>query len=72
MNAQKIAAPFGAYSIDDFARAYGHGRSTIYREIGAGNLRAVKSGGRTMILARDAEAWANALPAIPPKATVAA
>jgi excisionase family DNA binding protein len=72
MSIREIAVPFGAYSIDAFAKAFGQGRSTVYREIAAGNLRAVKSGGRTMILARDADAWAASLPAIPPKAKVAA
>lgn len=51
-----------AYSVASFCRAYGVGTTFVYAEIKAGRLRAVKAGGRTLILRRDAEAWARSLP----------
>lgn len=46
-----------AYTIPDFCRAYGVGRSYTYEEIKAGRLRIVKAGRRTLIPAADARAW---------------
>lgn len=52
MNVEKIA-----FSIDEAVKASSVGRSLIYTEIAAGNLRATKIGRRTVILADDLKAW---------------
>lgn len=51
-----------AFSISDFCRRYGIGRTNVYREIAAGRLGAVKVGRRTLITRDAAEAWLAALP----------
>ena len=51
-----------AFTIPDFCRAYGIGRTRTYAEIAAGRLLARKVGRRTLILKRDAAAWLNSLP----------
>lgn len=50
-----------SYSINDFCRAVGIGRSKAYAEIKDGRLRAIKCGKRTLIRSADAEAWLNSL-----------
>ena len=52
----------GAYSLAAFCRTYNVGLTFTYQKIKEGKLRAVKAGGRTLILRRDAEAWAQSLP----------
>lgn len=52
------------YSVREAAEATGLGRSTLYEEIAAGRLVAHKRGTRTLIFARDLEAYAAALPMI--------
>ena len=54
--------PTGTLSISGFCGAYNIGRTTVYEEIKAGRLRAVKVGNRTLIRRCDAEGWADALP----------
>ena len=54
----------GAFSIKGFCNLYSLGRTFAYGEIKSGKLRAVKCGTRTLILRRDAEAWARSLPAL--------
>jgi hypothetical protein len=54
----------GAMTIREFGARYRLGHTKIYEEIGAGRLRAVKCGSRTLILARDAAAWERSLPAL--------
>lgn len=49
--------PVEAYTIPDFCRAYGVGRSFTYEEIKAGRLRIVKAGRRTLIPAASARKW---------------
>lgn len=49
-------------SIKDAFREARIGRTKIYAEIGAGRLRAVKLGRRTLIRRSDFEAWIAALP----------
>jgi len=51
-----------AFSIEDFCRAYGVGRTLAYEEIVAGRLLTRKAGRRTLIRAIDAEAWLDSLP----------
>jgi len=52
----------GAMTVSDFCQRYHVGRTKVYYEIGAGRLRAVKLGAKTLIMNRDAERWANSLP----------
>lgn len=46
-----------SYSIKEVGTLIGVGRTTIYEMIKEGELRAVKSGRRTIVLARDLESW---------------
>lgn len=52
------------YTIHDFAKAFGIGRTKLYEEINAGRLRARKAGKRTLILKTDADDWVNSLPTL--------
>jgi excisionase family DNA binding protein len=52
-----------AYSINEAAAASGFGRTKLYQEINAGNLKAVKLGSRTLIRSTDLEAFISSLPA---------
>jgi excisionase family DNA binding protein len=56
------------YSINEFAATYGLGRSTVYRLLRSGDLKARKIGKRTVIAAEDAESWLGRLQAYKPKA----
>ena len=59
-----VAAPCLAMPIEQLAKATGIGRTTLYAEIKAGHLVAVKVRGRTIIRPADAEAWlASKVPA---------
>jgi hypothetical protein len=53
--------PF-ATSIPDACRISGLSRSEIYRRLGAGDIRAVKSGSRTLILLESLRAHLARLP----------
>jgi excisionase family DNA binding protein len=55
-----------AYSITDACMAGNTGRTTIYEAIRAGELRAVKRGRRTLILADDLRQWLESLPSLNP------
>lgn len=46
-----------AYSIKEVIKLADVSRSMLYREINEGNLRAVKRGNRTLILAADLRDW---------------
>ncbi len=52
-----------AYSVNDACHLLGIGRSTLYEEITAGRIKAVKCGTRTIIPASSAAAWLDSLPA---------
>ncbi|MCB1417648.1 MAG: helix-turn-helix domain-containing protein [Notoacmeibacter sp.] len=54
----------GAFTIPEFVKFSGASRSTAYREIAAGRLKAVKLGKRTLIRADEAQRWLDALPAM--------
>jgi hypothetical protein len=54
----------GAFSIRDFCRWAGIGRTAAYAEIKAGRLRARKFGRRTVIPVFEAQRWLNSLPAL--------
>jgi excisionase family DNA binding protein len=58
-----MMSPLGL-SIAQAVRASGVGRTTLYEEIKAGRLRAVKRGRRTLILADDLKQWLGALPTL--------
>ena len=55
-----------AFSIEEFCRRYGVGRTTAYAEMKAGRLRRRKVGKRSIIAEEDAEAWFHALPIVIP------
>jgi excisionase family DNA binding protein len=50
-----------AFSIREFCRQYGIGRTIAYQEMAAGRLRALKVGRRTLITHDAAEAWLSSL-----------
>jgi excisionase family DNA binding protein len=58
-----------AYSLAEARALAGVGRTTLYKVIRAGELRAIKIGGRTVILADDLLRWLNRMPAIVPTRT---
>lgn len=51
-----------SYSIKEACDATGIGRTVIFEEIKAGNLKARKRGSSTIILAEDLQAYLAALP----------
>jgi excisionase family DNA binding protein len=52
------------HSIADACALSRAGRTALYQAINAGQLRAVKRGRRTLILAEDLRHWLEALPTI--------
>jgi hypothetical protein len=54
---QQLEKPKGAMSVNDFAIWAGIGRTTAWKEIREGHLRAVKVSARTIIRFADAENW---------------
>jgi hypothetical protein len=55
-----------AQSVPAFAKDIGVGKSTLWEEIRAGRPRAVRLGGRTLLLAEDRERYLRSLPAVTP------
>jgi excisionase family DNA binding protein len=56
-----------AYNISEAGQAAKTGRTAIYEAIRSGELRAVKRGRRTLILANDLRRWLESLPPVTPK-----
>lgn len=54
--------PKAAYTISEFCKRYAIGRSSAYEEHRRGRLAFRKVGARSIILASEAERWAQSLP----------
>jgi len=52
-----------AYTLKEVQEFVGISRSAIYLALSDGDLRAVKAGRRTLVLAKDLQAWLETLPA---------
>jgi len=50
-------------SIKQFCQTYGLSRSSAYELLAAGKLKALKAGGKTLILKASADEWLTNLPA---------
>lgn len=50
-----------AYTVDEFCRLYGIGRTKAYEEIKEGRLSSVKVGKRRLIPAASADVWLESL-----------
>ena len=61
---ENFEKPRGAMSVADFALWAGIGRTTAWKEIRDGHLRAVKVSARTIIRFVDAETWLTSRPAL--------
>lgn len=60
-----------AYTVNDFLKLAGIGRTRFYEAINSGQLKARKNGSKTLILAADARAYLDGLPQLQPKQTAA-
>jgi hypothetical protein len=52
----------GAFTIDEFCRRYGIGRTAFYEEVNSNRLVPKKRGTRTLIPRDEARRWLNSLP----------
>jgi len=58
-----------AYTVAEAAEAARGSRTSLYEAMRRGELRAVKRGHRTLILAEDLKRWLGSLPAYTPTST---
>jgi excisionase family DNA binding protein len=56
-----------AYSIAEFCKQFGVGRTFVYSEISSGRLKIKKAGRRTLIPVEEAARWFAALPSGGPR-----
>jgi excisionase family DNA binding protein len=54
------------YSIAEACAVAGIRRTTLYKSISSGELRAIRIRGRTLILARDLNRWLEGMPPVQP------
>lgn len=52
----------GAFTIDEFCRRYGIGRTAFYAEVNSNRLVPKKRGTRTLIPREEARRWLSSLP----------
>jgi excisionase family DNA binding protein len=56
------ATPRAAYTVEEFCRSYGIGRTRLYELFKSGAIEARKCGSKTLIPRASAEAWLASLP----------
>jgi excisionase family DNA binding protein len=59
-----VMYPHSAYTIAEACAIAGIRRTTLYKNIRAGQLRAIKVGARTLILADDLRRWLDGMPSV--------
>ena len=55
------------YTLKEFLAEFGMGKTRFYELVNSGALKAHKSGVRTVVLARDAQAYLDSLPEYEPR-----
>lgn len=60
-------APKAAFSVNEFLTSHSIGRTTFYKLVNDGKIKCRRIGARTVVLAEDAAAWRDSLPALEPR-----